>query len=184
MSMRETCCNTSPVHRPARGRQLLHRNPDPPEYQLRSHDYTFNGPGLTITGLILALQGRFARRGFVDASYTRAVSKDDSGALPIGNYPIEYSLSRFYGPSAWDAPNRFSLAWSYLLPSVNNGHGFLGESPPGGRPLPPRSCSRACPLPRPAALLSTLPGHRAAPSSSVLTAATSTPMVITTTSPM
>ncbi len=90
-------------------------------------NYTFNGPWSNYSALILALQGRFAHRGFVDASYTRATSKDNSGALPIGNYPIEYSLSRFYGPSAWDAPNRFSLGWSYLLPGVHDGHGFLGR---------------------------------------------------------
>ncbi|HZZ37779.1 MAG TPA: TonB-dependent receptor [Acidobacteriaceae bacterium] len=90
-------------------------------------NYTFNGPWSNYSALIFALQGRFARRGFVDASYTRASSKDNSGALPIGNYPIEYPLSRFYGPSAWDAANRFSLGWSYLLPGVNSGHGFLGR---------------------------------------------------------
>ncbi len=90
-------------------------------------NYTFNGPWSNYSALVLALKGRFAQRGFVTASYTRATSKDNSGALPAGNYPIEYPLSRFYGPSAWDVPNRFSLGWSYQLPSLNGGHGFLGR---------------------------------------------------------
>jgi hypothetical protein len=90
-------------------------------------NYTFNGPWSNYAALIMALQGRFGRRGFVNASYTHASSKDNSGALPIGNYPIEYPLSRFYGPSAWDVPNRFSLGWSYVLPGANNGQGFLGR---------------------------------------------------------
>lgn len=90
-------------------------------------NYTFNGPWSNYSALILALKGRFAQRGFVTASYTRASSKDNSGALPIGNYPIEYPLSRFYGPSAWDVANRFSLGWSYQLPSLNGGQGFAGR---------------------------------------------------------
>ena len=85
-------------------------------------NYTFNGPWSNYSGLILALKGRFAQRGFVTASYTRSVSKDNSE-----NYPIEYPLDRFYGPSPWDVPNRFSLGWSYQLPSLHSGHGFLGR---------------------------------------------------------
>jgi len=90
-------------------------------------NYTYNGPWSNYSAFIAAVKGRFASRGFVTASYTRASSKDNSGALPAGNYPIEYPLSRFYGPSAWDVPNRFSLGWSYQLPSVNNGLGVLGR---------------------------------------------------------
>ena len=90
-------------------------------------NYTFNGPWSNYSALIIGLKGRFAQRGFVTASYTRASSKDNSGALPVGNYPIEYPLSRFYGPSAWDVPNRFSLGWSYQLPGLNGGHGLLGR---------------------------------------------------------
>lgn len=90
-------------------------------------NYTFNGPWSNYSALIFAVKGRFAQRGFVTASYTRATSKDNSGALPIGNYPIEYPLSRFYGPSSWDASNRFSLGWNYQLPDVHNGQGLLGR---------------------------------------------------------
>ena len=90
-------------------------------------NYTFNGPWSNYAAFIAAVKGRFATRGFVTASYTRATSKDNSGSLPVGNYPIEYPLSRFYGPSAWDVPNRFSLGWSYQFPSFSGGHGIVGR---------------------------------------------------------
>jgi len=77
--------------------------------------------------IVVAVKGRFAQRGFVTASYTRSASRDNSGALPIGNYPIEYPLSRFYGPSGWDVPNRLSIGWSYQLPGLRNGQGLLGR---------------------------------------------------------
>ena len=94
-------------------------------------NYTYNGPWSNYSAFILAMNGRFAHRGFVTASYTRAVSKDNSGALPSGNYPIEYPLDRFYGPSAWDVPNRFSLGWGYDLPGLNEGHGVVGRATSG-----------------------------------------------------
>ena len=90
-------------------------------------NYTYNGPWSNYSAFIAAVKGKFSSHGFVTASYTRATSKDNSGALPVGNYPIEYPLSRFYGPSAWDVPNRFSLGWTYQLPSVRNGLGVLGR---------------------------------------------------------
>jgi hypothetical protein len=90
-------------------------------------NYTYNGPWSNYSAFIAAVKGRFENRGFVTASYTRATSKDNSGALPVGNYPIEYPLSRFYGPSAWDVPNRFSLGWTYQLPSFGGGHGVAGR---------------------------------------------------------
>jgi hypothetical protein len=90
-------------------------------------NYTFNGPWSNYAAFIAAVKGRFTGRGFVTASYTRASSKDNSGALPVGNYPIEYPLSRFYGPSAWDVPDRFSLGFSYQLPSYGGGRGIVGR---------------------------------------------------------
>jgi hypothetical protein len=90
-------------------------------------NYTFNGPWSNYSALILAVNGRFAHRGFVDASFTHSVSKDNSGALPSGNYPIEYPLSRFYGPSAWDVPNRLSLGWGYELPGLHGGNRLLNR---------------------------------------------------------
>lgn len=91
-------------------------------------NYTFNGPWSNYSGLILAAKGRFTQRGFVTASYTRSSSKDNSGSYDnLGYYPIEYPLSRFYGPSGWDAPNRVSIGWSYELPGLDKGSGLKGR---------------------------------------------------------
>src|SRR5215475_8865345 len=69
------------------------------------------------------LKGRFGR-GFVDASYTRSSSKDDGL-----NYPNSELLNpqQYYGPSATDAPNRFSLSLNYSLKGLNNGAGAIGH---------------------------------------------------------
>jgi hypothetical protein len=61
-------------------------------------------------------KGRFSRRGFIDASYTRSESKDDASV-----YPAEATPSRYYGPSPWDVPNRFSLTFNYELPGLDHG---------------------------------------------------------------
>jgi len=67
-------------------------------------------------------RGRFARGGFFDGSYTRSKSQDDAG-----NYPAEASPATYYGPSPWDAPNRFSLTLNYELHGLNGGRGALGH---------------------------------------------------------
>ncbi len=69
------------------------------------------------------LKARFSR-GFVDASYTRSSSKDDGR-----NYPNSAGLNpqQYYGPSATDAPNRFSLSFNYSLKGLNNGSGAVGH---------------------------------------------------------
>jgi Carboxypeptidase regulatory-like domain len=66
-------------------------------------------------------KGHFSR-GYVDASYTRSRSKDD--AL---SYPDPFHPSLFYGPSNFDAPNRFSLSFNYSLKGLNNGEGAVGH---------------------------------------------------------
>jgi hypothetical protein len=66
-------------------------------------------------------KGRFARRGFFDASYTHSESKDDAGV-----YPAEATPSTYYGPSDWDVPNRFSLSFNYEIPGVEKGKGAAG----------------------------------------------------------
>ena len=63
-------------------------------------------------------KGRFGHTGFVDASYTRAESKDDAG-----DYPAEVTPAARYGPSPWDVPNRFSLTFNYQVPGLANGNG-------------------------------------------------------------
>ncbi len=60
-------------------------------------------------------------RGYVDASYTRARSKDDGLAYPTADNPQQY-----YGPSIFDVPNRFSLSFNYSLRGLNGGKGAVG----------------------------------------------------------
>lgn len=84
--------------------------------------YTFNGPWSNYEAVILALKGNFTSRGFFTASYTRSASKDNSE-----NYPIEYPLASFYGPSPWDEPNVFSVGWNYNLPALHGDRGLWGR---------------------------------------------------------
>ncbi len=72
--------------------------------------------------VIFDVKGRFSR-GYVDASYTRSSSKDD--AL---YYPNSEGLNpqQYYGPSIFDAPNRFSLSLNYSLKGLNGGRGAVG----------------------------------------------------------
>ncbi len=84
--------------------------------------YTTNDRVSNYNALITQVRGRFGNRGFVTASYTRSKSEDDTQYLPTWTDPHQY-----YGPSVWDAPNRFSLAWNYELPGLNQGHGFFGR---------------------------------------------------------
>jgi hypothetical protein len=83
--------------------------------------YTANDRVSNYDALILALQGRFSR-SFFNASYTRSSSSDDTQV-----FPSYINVHQWYGPSAWNAPNRFSLTWNYELPNVNQGHDFVGR---------------------------------------------------------
>ena len=67
------------------------------------------------------LKGRFSR-GYIDASYTRARSKDDALA-----YPSPFNPAQYYGPSIFDVPNRFSLSFNYSLKGLNGGAGLVGH---------------------------------------------------------
>src|SRR5580704_12999801 len=71
--------------------------------------------------VIFDLRGRFSH-GFFDTSYTHSESKDDAGVYPTAANPAQY-----YGPSPWDAPNRFSLTLNYQLPGMNGGQGYVGH---------------------------------------------------------
>lgn len=84
--------------------------------------YATNGARSNYEAFIAAIQGKFAKRGFVTASYTRSDSKDD-----WQGYPGKYPFDRYYGPSAWNAPNRFSLGWSYDLPGTSNRNSVIGR---------------------------------------------------------
>ena len=71
-------------------------------------------------GAFFDLKGRVTR-GFLDFSYTRSSSKDDGLAYPTPDNP-----SKYYGPSIFDVPNRFSLSFNYSLKGLNNGRGGVG----------------------------------------------------------
>jgi Carboxypeptidase regulatory-like domain len=79
-------------------------------------------------GIYFDLKGRFSR-GYVDASYTRSRSQDDAGGSgpTSGAYPTPFNPRQYYGPSAWDVPNRFSLSFNYSLKGLAGGRGLLGR---------------------------------------------------------
>jgi hypothetical protein len=70
---------------------------------------------------IADVRGRFSH-GFFDASYTHSESKDDAGMYPTAANPATY-----YGPSPWDAPNRFSLTFNYQIQGLNGGKDVVGH---------------------------------------------------------
>ncbi len=88
--------------------------------------YTDNTRRSNYESVFFQFKGRFARRGFIDASYTHSSSKDNASA-----YPAEANPNQYYGPSPWDAPNRFSLSLNYELAGLNNGQGLLGRATSG-----------------------------------------------------
>jgi Carboxypeptidase regulatory-like domain len=85
-------------------------------------NYTDNTRRSNYESVFFQFKARFAHRGFIDASYTRSASKDNASA-----YPAEADPNQYYGPSPWDAPNRFSLSLNYELAGLNNGQGAIGR---------------------------------------------------------
>lgn len=83
--------------------------------------YTQNDRVSSYNAFIAAIRGRFSR-AFFNASYTRSSSKDDTQV-----YPSYINVHQWYGPSIWDAPNRFSLAWNYEFPGYSDGRGLVGK---------------------------------------------------------
>lgn len=81
--------------------------------------YAQNGAKSGYNALILVVRGHASRRGFFNANYTRSSSKDDAQI-----YPTFTNLSQYYGPSIWNAPNRFSFSYSYEIPGLHAGNGF------------------------------------------------------------
>jgi hypothetical protein len=82
--------------------------------------YTSNDRVSNYEGVFFDFKGHFSR-GFIDASYTRSRSQDDAS-----NYPTPFNPQTYYGPSAWDVPNRISLSFNYSLKGFNDGHGAVG----------------------------------------------------------
>lgn len=102
------------------GGKLVRLNPN-----FGSIRYTVNGPTSTYNAFIAEVRGRLWNHGMVEASYTRSSSWDDAGSYPTvqsntGNY------SQYWSPSNWDAPDRFSMHFSYDLPGVRSGLAPLG----------------------------------------------------------
>jgi hypothetical protein len=87
--------------------------------------YTQNDRVSSYNAFILALRGRFSR-AFFNASYTKSSSSDDTQVFPTYIDPHQY-----YGPSLWDIPSRFSLAWNYQFPDVNHAEGLVGRAGSG-----------------------------------------------------
>jgi len=88
-------------------------------------NYTQNDRVANYNGVTFDVRARVSR-GFFDASYTRSSSKDDASRFPTAINPHQY-----YGPSPWDAPNRFALSFNYELPGLNGGQGFAGRATGG-----------------------------------------------------
>lgn len=84
--------------------------------------YTQNDRRSDYNAFIADVRGRFAGTGFVDLSYTRSSSKDDTQVYPTWTNP-----GRYFAPSIWDAPNRISMAGNYAFHGLNNGEGFVGR---------------------------------------------------------
>ena len=83
--------------------------------------YSQNDRVSNYNGVTFDFRGR-SRRAFFDASYTRSASNDDASV-----YPTALNPHQFYGPSAWDVPNRFSLTFNYQLPGWGDGHSAVGR---------------------------------------------------------
>jgi hypothetical protein len=87
--------------------------------------YTQNNRYANYEAVTFDLRAR-GTRGFFDVSYTRSSSKDDAS-----RYPTPENPGSFYGPSPWDAPNRFSASFNYEQPGLNGGSGFVGHATSG-----------------------------------------------------
>ena len=79
-------------------------------------------------------------RGYLDASFTHSRSQDD--AL---DYPNSAGLNpqQYYGPSIFDAPNRFSLSFNYSVKGLNGEGVRSAISPVAGGSAVPASTSPA-----------------------------------------
>ena len=88
--------------------------------------YSDNNRHANYEGIFFDVKGRFARGGFIDASYTRSSAKDNALAYPTPN-----NLDQYYAPSNFDVPNRFSMSFNYVLKGLNNGEGLVGHATGG-----------------------------------------------------
>ncbi len=87
--------------------------------------YTQNDRDANYEAVSFDIKAR-AKRGFLEASYTRSSSKDDASRYPVATDPAQFN-----GPSPWDTPNRFSASFNYEQPGLNGGAGFVGHATSG-----------------------------------------------------
>jgi hypothetical protein len=80
--------------------------------------YATNGVRANYQGVVADIRGRF-KNSFFEASYTHSRAYDDSQTYPTVN------INQYYGPSSFDAPDRFSLLWNYSFPEWKGGNGWL-----------------------------------------------------------
>jgi hypothetical protein len=92
-----------------------------PNASFGSISYSANDRYGNYEGVFFDVKGRFSR-GFIDASYMHSSSKDDAGA-----YPTPFNPQAYYGPSAWDVPNRITISFNYSLKGLNDGKGAVGH---------------------------------------------------------
>jgi hypothetical protein len=83
--------------------------------------YATNGPTANYNAVIVAVNGRFSRRGFITASYTHSKAMDDWGSYPTAAPPY----NQYYSPSQYNVPNAFSLGFAYELPGAELGNAVL-----------------------------------------------------------
>lgn len=86
-----------------------------------SISYTQNDRRSTFNAITADVRGRYSS-GFIDASYTHSVSKDDTQVYPTWSNPGQY-----FSPSNWDAPNRVSVTGNYQFRGLGQGHGAIGR---------------------------------------------------------
>jgi len=84
--------------------------------------YSFNQSTGTYNAVILAVRGKLGRRGRINASYTRSSAYDNGLA-----YPTALITSQYWGPSPYDAPNRFSMTESYFVPTLGHDNAVLSR---------------------------------------------------------
>lgn len=90
--------------------------------------YAFNAARANYNAVIVAINGHLGARGFVVASYARSHAMDNWGDYPEGYVAgggKSYDINQWYSPSSLNTPNRFSLGWSYVIPGVTHGNGFM-----------------------------------------------------------
>ena len=85
-------------------------------------NYAKNAADARYDAFVADVHGRLLNRLYIDGSYTRSRSLDNSQ-----RYPTFENISQYYGYSAWDAKNRFSLAFNLDFGNYAGNRGVLGH---------------------------------------------------------